>query len=69
MNNISHFRKGSKKATKIKKIVFFSELKYETRFLKLGINHTRNEKAKKRFNEGILRYLKDMMTSARIYFC
>ena len=31
----------------------FSELKYETKLKKLGINHTRNEKAKRRFNDGI----------------
>jgi len=31
----------------------FSELKCETRFLTNGINHTRNEKAKRRFNRGI----------------
>ena len=31
----------------------FSELKYETRLKKLVINHTRNEKAERRFNEGI----------------
>jgi len=31
----------------------FSVLKYETRLKKLGINYTRYEKAKRRFNEGI----------------
>jgi len=38
-------RKGATRATKM--INGFSELMYETRFLKIGINHTRNEKVER----------------------